>query len=158
MTLTVVPMTITAARRFVEEHHRHTKAPLSALFAIGLAHGDKTVGCAIVGRPVARMLQDGRTCEVTRLCTDGTRMACSMLYGTAARAAKAMGYRKIITYTLTREPGTSLRAVGWARVAEVRGRPWGKHANGERERVEKNLFGERVKYSAEDKWRWEREL
>ena len=158
MTLAIVPMTITAARRFVEEHHRHTKAPLSAYFAIGLAQGDEIVGCAIVGHPVARMLQDGLTCEVTRLCTLGTRNACSMLYGAAARAAKAMGYRKIVTYTLQSENGASLRASGWTIAAEVKARAWTKHKNGERHQIERNLFGERVKYSAENKWRWEREL
>ena len=158
MTLAIVPMTITAARRFVEAHHRHTKAPLSAYFAIGLAQGDKTVGCAIVGHPVARMLQDGLTCEVTRLCTLGTRNACSMLYGAAARAAKAMGYRKIITYTLQSENGASLRASGWTVAAEVEGKPWTHHKRGPLHRVERDLFGERVKYQAGPKWRWEREL
>ena len=82
-------------------------------FSIGLSDGDKIVGVAIVGRPVARHLDDGWTLEVNRLCTDGTRNACSMLYAAAWRAARAMGYKRIVTYILESENGASLRASGW---------------------------------------------
>lgn len=80
----------------------------------------------IVGRPVARHLQDGRTLEVTRCCTDGTRNACSMLYGAAWRATKAMGYTKLITYTLTSESGSSLKAAGWKVIGEAGGGTWNR--------------------------------
>ena len=82
------------------------------------------MGVAIVGRPVSRYLDDGLTLEVNRLCTTGEQNACSMLYGAAARAAKAMGYHKIITYTLDSEPGTSLRAAGWTCAGPAGGERW----------------------------------
>jgi len=82
------------------------------------------VGVAIVGRPVSRYLDNGLTLEVNRLCTTGEKNVCSMLYAAAARAAKAMGYRKIITYTLDTEPGTSLRAAGWSCAGPAGGERW----------------------------------
>ena len=82
------------------------------------------VGVAITGRPVSRYLDDGLTLEVNRLCTDGTRNACSFLYGAAARAAKAMGYQKIITYILDTEDGASLRAAGWTCAGLAGGKEW----------------------------------
>ena len=122
--LRVVACTITRARAFVSEHHRHLAPPVSGLFAVGVARGEDLVGVAIVGRPVARELQDGHTAEVTRVCTDGERNACSMLLSACRRGAHALGYRRLVTYTLTSEPGTSLRAAGWREVAAVRGRSW----------------------------------
>lgn len=122
--LRVVPCTITRARAFVAEHHRHLAPPVSGLFAVGIARGEDLVGVAIVGRPVARELQDGRTAEVTRVCTAGERNACSMLLSACRRGAHALGYQRLVTYTLTSEPGTSLRAAGWHEVASVRGRSW----------------------------------
>ena len=82
------------------------------------------VGVAITGRPVSRYLDDGLTLEINRLCTDGTRNACSFLYGAAARAAKAMGYRKIITYILDTEDGASLRAARWTCAGLAGGKEW----------------------------------
>lgn len=128
-------MTLGEARAFVEANHRHHAAPQGGLFAIGASDGDAIVGVAIVGRPVARFLQDGWTAEVTRLCTDGTRNACSMLYAACWRAARAMGYRRLVTYTLATEDGASLRAAGWICVGEVTGRSWHRKA---RPRVDKH--------------------
>ncbi len=112
------------AAAFVSEHHRHHTPPPGHLFSIGAYEGDRLCGVVIVGRPVARGRQDGFTVEVTRLCTDGTRNASSFLYGCAARAALALGYRRIGTYTLQSEGGASLRAAGWRIIAEVKGRSW----------------------------------
>lgn len=112
------------ARAFVSEHHRHHTPPQGHLFSIGAYQADRLCGVVIVGRPVARNRQDGFTAEVTRLCTDGTRNACSFLYGCAARAALALGYRRIGTYTLASESGASLRGAGWRVIAEVKGRSW----------------------------------
>ena len=78
-------------------------------------------GVAVVGRPISRYLDDGRTAEVTRLCTDGTFNGCSFLYGCCARIAREMGFRKIITYTLAEEGGASLRASGWSCAPGFRG-------------------------------------
>lgn len=124
MALHLTPVTLREARAYVDEHHRHHRAPPGGIFAVAVADDDGVRGVAIVGRPVARGLQDTWTAEVTRLCTDGTKNACSMLYAAAWRAARAMGYKRMITYTLESEPGTSLRAAGWHVIHEVRGRSW----------------------------------
>lgn len=116
------PITLKFAREFVQLHHRHNKPPVGHKFSVGLFMEDKCVGVAIAGRPVARMLDDGFTLEVTRTCTDGTRNANSMLYGAISRAAFAMGYKKCITYTQHGETGASLRGAGWTAVAELQAR------------------------------------
>lgn len=111
--LSVVPCTIREARVFVGRHHRHHRAPVGALFALAVASAGKVVGVALVGRPVARGLQDGETAEVTRVCVlDGHPNACSKLYGAAWRAARALGWRRLVTYTLPEESGASLRLLG----------------------------------------------
>ena len=104
------PITFRQASDYINQHHRHHRATVGCKFYIGLYEGEKLIGCAVCGRPVSRYLDDGLTCEINRVCTDGTRNACSMLYGACCRAAKAMGYRQIITYTLESESGTSLKA------------------------------------------------
>lgn len=104
------PITFRQASDYINQHHRHHRATVGCKFCIGLYEGEKLIGCAVCGRPVSRYLDDGLTCEINRVCTDGTRNACSMLYGACCRAAKAMGYRQIITYTLESESGTSLKA------------------------------------------------
>ena len=123
--LQIVPCTIQDAKAYVRQHHRHLQPPLSGLYALAVADGDRICGVAIVGRPISIVLQDGWTAEVTRVATDGTKNACSKLYAAAWRAARAIGYRKIITYNLPEEGGASLRAAGYRTVAEVRGgRTW----------------------------------
>jgi len=117
--LEIVPITLKLAKDFVAAHHRHNKPPVGHKFSVGLVCDGVLVGVACAGRPVARMLDDGRTIEVTRTCTDGTPNANSMLYGAVWRAAKAMGYRRAITYTQGDETGASLRAVGWTRAKEL---------------------------------------
>ncbi|GGK36475.1 hypothetical protein GCM10010124_31400 [Pilimelia terevasa] len=118
MTLRVVPVTFAQAVAFIDDWHRHHRPPRGHKFSLGVADGDVLVGVAVVGRPVARLLDDGQTLEVTRVAVaDGARNACSLLYGAAWRAAKAMGYRRLITYTQNGESGASLRAAGWQVVA-----------------------------------------
>ena len=117
--LEIVPMTLKEANAFVEQNHRHHGKVVGHKFSIGLSDGEKIVGVAIVGRPVARHLDDGWTLEVNRLCTDGTRNACSMLYAASWRAARAMGYKRIVTYILDSENGASLRASGWKCVGQA---------------------------------------
>lgn len=124
MTLQLVPVTFRAANAFVAEKHRHHKPVVGMKFCLRVAENEETRGVAIVGRPVARRLDDGFTLEVNRLCTDGAQNACSMLYGAARRTAKAMGYKRIITYTLPEEGGASLRASGWTLVGERGGGNW----------------------------------
>lgn len=122
--LELVPVTISDAKAFVAQVHRTHRAPLSGKWAHAVAKDGEIVAVAIVGRPVARGLDDGWTVEVTRVASDGTHNACSMLYGAAWRAAKALGYRRMVTYTLDTEEGSTLRSAGWKVVAEVRGRSW----------------------------------
>lgn len=124
MKLAAVPLTLKEANAFVTENHRHHKPTRGHKFSIGAALGNKVVGVVIVGRPVSRHRDDGLTLEVTRLCTDGTRNACSFLYGAAARAAFALGYKRIGTYILKSESGTSLAAAGWRMIGETPGRSW----------------------------------
>lgn len=96
--LEVVPMTLKEANAFVEQYHRHHGPVVGHKFSIGCSDGEKIVGVVIVGRPVSRHLDDGWTLEVNRLCSDGTRNVCSMLYAAAWRAARAMGYKRLVTY------------------------------------------------------------
>jgi len=122
--LATVPLTLEEANEFVRRHHRHHKPVVGHKFSIGAAMGDEIVGVAIVGRPVSRRRDDGLTLEVTRLCTDGSKNACSFLYGAAWRAARALGFKRIGTYTTPQEGGASLRAAGWRLIAETPGRSW----------------------------------
>lgn len=122
MKLSLAPISFEDASAFVREHHRHHTPPVGHKFSIGAM----AVGVVIVGRPVSRMRDDGQTLEVTRLCTSGHRNACSFLYGAAARAAFALGYRRIGTYVLKSEPGTTLRAAGWKLIAETAGGKWSR--------------------------------
>lgn len=124
MGLQVVPISLREANAFVEQHHRHHKPVVGHKFSIAASDGEKIVGVAIVGRPVSRHLDDGWTLEVTRCCTDGTMNACSLLYGAAWRAARAMGYRKIVTYILESEHGSSLKASGYKCIGQAGGLRW----------------------------------
>ena len=127
MGLRLVPVTLAQANAFVREHHRHAPPTLGHRWSVGCEVGDKLIGVVIVGRPVARASDDGRTAEVLRLATTGEKNACSFLYSAAARAARAMGYRRIQTYTLEDEPGTSLRAAGWTEDGMTTGGQWADH-------------------------------
>lgn len=124
MSLELIPVELDDANAFVERLHRHHGEVVGHKFSLGAVLVGKLVGVVIVGRPVARGRDDGWTLEVTRNCTDGTRNACSFLYGAARRAVFALGYRKLGTYILASEDGTSLKAAGWRLVGEVKGRSW----------------------------------
>jgi len=113
MTLRVGPLTLRQANDGIELWHRHHKPVRGHRFSIGAYDGEALVGVCVIGRPVGRAVPQYTVCEVTRLATDGTANACSKLYGAAARAAKAMGFEWIQTYTLASEGGASLRASGW---------------------------------------------
>ena len=122
--LNLIPVPLSEANVFVARHHRTHKPVTGHKFSIGCTENGRLVGVAIVGRPVSRHLDDGLTLEVNRLCTDGTKNACSFLYGAAWRAARVLGYRKIITYILDTESGTSLRAAGWNCAGLAGGKRW----------------------------------
>lgn len=120
MSVSIVPCTISEAATFVENFHRHNKAPQGGLFAVGASDGHTLCGVGIVGRPVSRILQDGFTAEVTRCCVkdNAPKGTPSAIYAALWRAAKALGWRRLITYTLQTESGASLRGAGWIVIAE----------------------------------------
>lgn len=124
--LQLTPITLREANAFVARHHRHHKPTRGCIVTLAVSDDSGVRGVAIVGRPVARRLQDSWTAEVNRVCTDGARNACSMLYGAAWRAVKALGYKRLVTYTLPEEGGASLRAAGWRCIGEAGGGNWNK--------------------------------
>ena len=122
--LEIQPITFAEACDFIAEHHRHHDPPQGWKFGMAVNDGEKVVGVVVVGRPVSRYLDDGWPVEVTRCCTDGTKDACSKLYAAAWRAAKAMGYKRMITYILGTEDGTSLKASGFRELYKSKGGEW----------------------------------
>lgn len=122
--LRITPIGLRDSNEFVKTLHRHHKPVVGHKFSVAVSDGEKIRGVAIVGRPVARMLDNGSTLEVNRVCTDGAPNACSMLYGAAWRVARELGYQKVITYTLPEEGGASLRAAGWVFVGQRGGGEW----------------------------------
>jgi hypothetical protein len=122
--MNIIPLELYEANAFVQTHHRHHGKVVGHKFSIGLVEDDVVRGVAIVSRPVARGLDDGMTLEVTRCCTDGIKNGCSKLYAAAWRATRALGYIKLVTYTLHDESGVSLTASGWRMVAKTQGGSW----------------------------------
>ena len=158
MTLKAVPLSLTQANQYVAEHHRHHQPVPRDKFRVGCEVDGKLVGVANVGQPVARHLCDGYTLEVTRCCTDGTKDVCSFLYSRCARIAKEMGYKKIITYILESEDGTSLKASGWKLdKANCGGGSWNVPSR-PREVEVHSLFGTIEKYPIGMKQRWYKDL
>lgn len=138
----VVPVSLRDANAFVALLHRHHKPVVGHKFSLAVSD-EKIRGVAIVGRPVSRMADDGWTLEVNRCCTDGARNACSMLYRAAWRAARALGYKRLITYTLPSEGGASLRGAGFKLLGEAGGGQWTRK---NRPRVENMEDGTKLKW------------
>jgi hypothetical protein len=139
-------MELDEANAYIEANHRHHGRVVGHKFSIGLARDNEICGVVVVGRPVSKALDNGLTLEVTRNCTDGTKNACSMLYGAAWRAAKALGWKRLITYTGKDEAGASLRAAGWKVLYEVRGRSWSTPS---RPRVDKHPLQDKLCWEAQ---------
>jgi hypothetical protein len=160
--LDVQPITLRAANAFVMQHHRHSKPVQGMKFAIGIFCKCclQLCGVAICGRPVGRKLDDGLTIEANRVCVKaGVSNACSKLYGACARISREMGYSKIVTYILSSEIGTSLRAAGWVKEADnVGGTSWNSSGSIIRTAETVDLFGTYKKYPAELKQRWSKVL
>jgi len=146
MSLELQPITKAEAWEFIRRNHSHHKPPQGYKFIIGINDGGRVCGVIVVGRPVARMLDDGWTAEVTRCCTDGTKHAASKLYAAAWRAARAMGYKRLITYTLAEEAGTSLLAAGWKALYQTDGGSWSRET---RPRYDKHPLGQKVLWEAQ---------
>lgn len=155
--MVAVPIELKDAQNYINKFHRHHQAAHRDKFRIAAMDDGEIVGVVQVGRPVSRVLDDGHTLEVLRLCTIGEKNVCSFLYSRAARIAKEMGYTKIITYILESETGTSLKASGWKLEAGgVGGSDWNVPSR-PREVVasQMSLFPEKQKYPVgEKKQRW----
>lgn len=143
--LELQPINFDEAVQFIRDHHSHHIPPVSWKFGVAVNDGSKIVGVITLGRPVARMLDDGWTLEVTRCCTDGTKNVASKLYGAAVRAARSLGYKRIITYTLKEEGGTSLLAAGWKPLWTTRGGSWSVKS---RPRIDKHPTEQKVLWEA----------
>ena len=144
--LTVRPCSLADANEYVRRYHRHHLPTVGHKFSLAACSEDGAVhGVAITGRPVARNIDDGETLEVNRVCTDGTPNACSCLYGAVRRAARELGYARVVTYTLPEEGGTSLRAAGWSCAGEAGGGAW----------VRTNGDPRTNAHPLDTKWRWE---
>ena len=156
-----VPMELKDAQAYINQYHRHHQAAHRDKFRIAAMENGEIVGVVQVGRPVSRVLDDGKTLEVLRLCTNGKKDVCSFLYSRAARIAKEMGYQKIITYILESESGTSLRASGWScEAVGVGGSDWNVPSR-PREVIatQMSLFTEKQKYPVNvKKQRWVKNL
>ena len=142
----IVPITFNYAKHFVQTYHRHNPNVTGCKFCIGCQDGDEIVGVAICGRPVSRYLDNGRTLEINRVCTNGAKNVCSILYGACCRIAREMGYEKVITYTLQSENGASVKASNFICDGEAGGTHW----TGKRDR------GQQI--PNEMKVRWHRDL
>ena len=145
MTLELQPITYAEACDFITEHHSHHLPPQGWKFGIAVNDGEKIVGVVTVGRPVARHFDDGWTLEVTRCCTDRTKHVASKLYAATWRATRALGYKKLITYTLKEEKGTSLVAAGWKIIGKTSGGTWNRDA---RPRIDKHPLGQKLLWEA----------
>lgn len=158
--LRLVPVDLRDAQAFIFAHHRHNKPPHAWKFGVGLEIDGELVGVAVAARPSARALDDGRTIEVSRTCTDGTRNANSKLYGAIWRAARSLGYSRGITYTQAGESGVSLLAAGWQRVELLAARgDWAQSSvalRDLRDPPQGSLIEEpRRQTGGVDRWRWE---
>lgn len=148
--LTVVPVTLAEANKYIEAQHRHNGPLPGAKFALAVCDPERQVhGVAIAGQPKARLAANGFTLEVSRVCTDGTPNACSALYGACVRAGKALGYARVITYTLCSEPGVSLRAAGFIKTSDVQGESWARRQRSKGDRTYRDS------HDTGDKQRWE---
>ena len=143
MMLELQPIDYQEACLFIQKHHRHHLPPQGWKFGIGVNDGNDIVGVITIGRPVARHIDNGSTLEVTRCCTDGTRNACSILYASAWRATRALGYKRLITYILKSERGTSLIAAGWKIIGECGGGAWNRKG---RPRIDKHPTQTKIMY------------
>ena len=154
MMLEVVPVTLKAAKAFIAQHHRHNLPPQGWKFGVGLMQSEVLVGVGVAGRPVARRLDDGRTIEITRVCVSQAPNGCSKLYGALRKASMALGYRRVITYTLAAEPGASLKAAGFRVDAHLPQRPTWDTPSRPREQTDATGL-ERRPTEAKVRWIWE---
>jgi hypothetical protein len=150
----VTPLTLKEANEFVDHHHSHNKRVQGYKFAIGAIYDGKLVGVSICGRPISATLDNKKTIELLRSCVldDAPKNTNSFLYGRSWRVAEAMGYKKMITYTLIREKASACKAIGMKIVGQTKDstKAW---AHKEKKDGIKRLAQEIYK---ELKYRWEK--
>ena len=146
--LELQPITYPEACAFIRDHHYHHLPPQGWKFGMAVSNNSAVVGVITIGRPIARHFDNGLTLEVTRCCTDRTKNVASMLYGAAWRASKALGYKRLITYTLKEEAGTSLVAPGWKVINKSAGGGSWHTPTSNRPRVDKHPTGQKVLWEA----------
>lgn len=157
--LIIKPISLKNANAYCIEKHRHHGKVQGHKFSLSVWDGDRLCGVAIVGHPQSRRIDQENTLEVLRLCTDGTFNACSILYARCARVGRDMGYKKIITYILESEQGTSLKASGWHLEAEnVGGISWTGNREKERHKYQQQTLFEQKKVPSELKKRYAKDL
>lgn len=142
----IVPIGLKAANDYVAIHHRHHKPVRGCKFCVSVENDSgECCGVAICGRPISRYLDNGTTLEITRVCTNGARNVCSMLYGACIRAARALGYKKVVTYTLLSENGASLKAANFINDGTAGGEIWtGKRQRDNGVPAEKKIGGSSI--------------
>lgn len=147
------PITRAAAKDWINEHHRHSPAPVGDVFRLAVEEDGEIIAVAVAGRPVSRVLDDGETIEITRLAVaegHASKQLCSQLYGRLCRAAAALGYCKAVTYTLESESGSSPKAAGFTQAAVLRAKPtWSTPARSRADQKRRHV---------EHRIRWERAL
>ena len=155
-----VPLTQKEVSAYIDQYHRHHNHARGDKFRIGAEMDGEIVGVIQCGRPVSRNLDDGKTLEVIRCCSNGSKNVCSFLYSRCARIAKELGYERIITYILESELGTSLKASGWyCDEMHVGGGSWDRKSRPrELEPMQMSLFSAKQKYPTEKKQRWAKDL
>ena len=157
--LTLKPVSRLEAKKFIASVHRHNNAPIFIIAAVSLRDDAGVIhGVGTLELPKARMLADGVTAEVSRVCTDGSRNACTQLYGALCRVAAGLGYQRVISYTLASEPGSSLAGAGFEVVAHVKPKDWSLRNRSRSGRNEVDLFGNPTTLPGRDRVRWERRV
>ncbi len=154
MTLHARPIGQRAARDWIASTHRHLGPPRGDVFRVAIWKSETLVGVAIAARPSARMIDDGRTLEISRVATTGERDACSFAYGRLRRAGIALGWVRFITYTLADEPGSSLRGAGWIHAGWTDGGEWSRPSRERRAAIQSGVKSRWVYPRSE----WEDEL
>lgn len=149
MLLTIKPVSLQESNEFIEQYHNTHKRIYGFKFGVGIVNEDnKLIGVATAGRPVSRHLDDGYTIEITRVCTNHSeKNMSSRLIGALSRASKALGYKKIISYTLVEEEGISFKASNFSPVHTTKAETWNRD---KRKRIDKAPIGKKI--------RWEKEL
>jgi len=162
--LTIQPITLKKANQIIKEFHRHNDVVVGCRYCLAALHEDEIVGVAVVGRPLSRRLDDELTAEITRVCVkdNAPKNTNSFLYGRCWRVWQQMGGKRMITYTLQEESGSSLKAVNWKIIGETGGweqnKGWTTRESNKQKQMD--MFNKDTKrkwksISNKEKYRWE---